>query len=199
MTVPPPDMRTPTSAKVGAAIDISREATEVYRAQPFRSTTYSLTQAQINRLLACGVTIASMICPTAIMSANGHRAGDGRFDPDPSGPAWFVFPEPEDNVYWNIETDEVATDRARLFALGEAIIGEASTYAFDCTLNIFEDPLAWLRAKRDGVVVLDWTIAFDRLRDCPRIAVSESLLSTYLRFVQPDLPASFVIMPGSFS
>lgn len=74
------------------------------------------------------------------------------------------------------------------------MIYNPGTYSFNCALNIFVDPLDWLRAKRDGIVVLDWTRAFDRLRDAPRIALAESLVPKYERYMRPaHMPKLFVI------
>jgi hypothetical protein len=71
---------------------------------------------------------------------------------------------------------------------------DASTYAFDCALNIFSSPLDWLRAERDGIVVIDWSRAFDRLRDAPRITIAEELLPLYRRQMKPrSMPELFVI------
>src|SRR4051794_10034884 len=72
------------------------------------------------------------------------------------GAAWLGFEGPDDTVFWNASTGELATDLGRAFALGEDNISNPGTFAFDCNLNLFADPLNWLRAKRDGVVVLDW-------------------------------------------
>ena len=63
----------------------------------------------------------------------------------------------------------------RAFALGEDAIGNPGTYSFDCNLNIWPDPLMWLRAKCDGCVILDWRRAWSCLQDAPRIAVHERL------------------------
>jgi hypothetical protein len=41
---------------------------------------------------------------------------------------------------------------------------------------------------------VDWTRAFDRLRDAPRIAIEEELLPLYRRFMKPArVPDLFVI------
>jgi hypothetical protein len=50
--------------------------------------------------------------------------------------------------------------RARL--LGEQLI---LTPRFGEPLRVFEDVWAWLRADRDGVVVIDWRVAARRLED----------------------------------
>ncbi|CAN7722191.1 hypothetical protein LJR007_003257 [Aminobacter sp. LjRoot7] len=109
---------------------------------------------------------------------------------------WLAFEEHEDCVCWNPRHGKFATYANRVFALGQAAIDEAVTYSFDCALNVFDNPISWLRAKRDGIVVLDWTGTFDRLRDAPRIALAESLLPLYRRHMKPARTPELFIVSG---
>lgn len=153
-----------------------------------------LRQKQIDWFLANGVTISTLIWPTTILLAVGRKAQDGRFEDNSAGDSWLVFPEHEDCIYWQPRTGELATWNGRAFALGEVCIDDATTYALDGWLNIFADPLDWLRAGRRGCVVVDWTQAFDRLRDAPRIAVAEAIILQFRRHMQPPrLPEVAVI------
>lgn len=153
-----------------------------------------LDQMHIDHLRRAGITIPAMINPTAIMMATGVSAHDGLFDHHPDGEAWFAFEEQDDWVFWDPRHGKFATYANRVFALGEAAIDEAATYSFDCALNVFDNPISWLLAKRDGIVVLDWRLAFDRLREVPRIALVESLLPLYRRHMQPArVPELFII------
>jgi len=145
-------------------------------------------------LLDRGVPIATLIELTPIRLAIGKRADDGRFDESPDGSPWLVFPEEEDVVYWQPRTGALATWNGRAFALGDDAIGNPGTYSFDCHLNLFADPLDWLRAKRDGIVVLDWSRAYSRLQDCPRIAVTESLVFQYRRHMKPPTGAEIYVL-----
>jgi hypothetical protein len=160
---------------------------------PDLSSYSGLRQDHIDWLLKLGVDIETMIRPAAMLLAYGHKAHDGRFEEGGQVP-WLVFPEPEDCIYWQPRTGDLTTWNGRAFALGEGLIYQPETYAFDCSLNIFASPLEWLQAKRDGIVVLDWSRAFDQLRECPRIAVSEAVLFQYRRHMKPGrLPELFVI------
>lgn len=154
------------------------------------------SQADLDALFRSGVSVMTLIRPEPMQIARGYKAHDGLFEPHPSGDRWYAFPvsAADDIVFWQMETGKNATWTGRAFALGEEIIGEASTYSFDCALNIFSDPLDWLRARRDGIVVLDWNRAFDRLRDAPRIAVAAEILPIYRRHMKPArLPENFVL------
>ncbi|WFT88030.1 hypothetical protein [Rhizobium leguminosarum] len=145
-------------------------------------------------LRANGVLMSAIVEPQPVRLAHGFRAADGRFDPDPSGPDWFAFVEAEDVIFWRPKNGEVATWDGRAFALGEAAIDNPATYSFGQVLNIYSDPLMWLRARRDGCVVLNWRFAFDKLRHCPRVAIAESLVPIYDRHMQPPrMPEVFVL------
>ena len=69
-----------------------------------------------------------------------------------------------------VETVVLGAGRERRSPLARNASTIPSTFAFDCGLNIFASPIDWLRARRDGICVIDWTRAFERLRDAPRIA-----------------------------
>ncbi|WFU89528.1 hypothetical protein QA644_06665 [Rhizobium sp. CC1099] len=153
-----------------------------------------LMQRHLDWLRACGVPMTAIVQPDPLRLARGHKAADERFEPDPAGPDWFVFAERDDLIFWRPRTGELATWAGRAFALGESAISNASTYSFNFALNIFASPLDWLRAARDGVVVLDWRHAFDHLRECPRVAVDEALLPIYRRHMRPArMPDVFLL------
>ncbi|MGO7400371.1 hypothetical protein ACCS88_21315 [Rhizobium ruizarguesonis] len=161
-----------------------------------------LMPRDVHWLIARGVPMAVIVRPEPMRLAYGYKAHDGRFDYDPSGPVWFAFIEPEDIVFWEPRTGALATWNGRSFALGESMIDNASTYSFDFALNVFASPLDWLRAGRDGIVVVNWERrVFDHLRDCPRVAVAERLLPLYERQMQPArMPDLFVLPePGELS
>lgn len=164
-----------------------------------------LRQSQLDWLRRSGVTIQSMIfsryhLPSAICLGYGEAAPDGRFDITEDGPVWIAFDifdgfmEQVDTCFWQPRTGELATWLGRTFALGQEIVDDPATYSFDCRLNIFADPLQWLQADRDGIVVVDWSLAFDRLRDRPRIAVAEEVLPRYRQHMRPShMPETFII------
>ncbi|MFC3644392.1 hypothetical protein [Aquibium oceanicum] len=153
-----------------------------------------LKQAQIDWLLKSGVTIEAMIRPEPIRLAHGRKAHDGIFEADSGGSPWLAFDEGDDVVFWQPRTGDLATDCNRAFALGQDVIDNPATYSFDCNLNVFANPLDWLQAKRDGIVILDWSRAWSRLQDCPRIAIADELLFQFRRhFEPPHKPEIFVL------
>lgn len=152
------------------------------------------SQAELDWLVGQRVSTAAMVRPSAMMIAIGAIADDGLFEHDERGDRWLAFEEAEDIVFWQRRRGTIATYANRVFGLGEAAIDSPGTYAFDCALNIFANPLDWLRSGRDGIVVVNWDSAFDRLRDAPRIAIVEELLPLYRRHMKPPrMPELFVI------
>lgn len=137
-----------------------------------------------------GVPAETVARMTGLRTVCGRRAPDGRLDRESAGNGFLAFFDEtaEDVVFWCPRTDELATWRGRAFALGEDNIGNAGTYAFDTYLHIYPDPLAWLIDGGRGIVVVDWTLAFDMLRDAPRVAVDERLLPLYRRHMAPSTP-----------
>ncbi|WP_392709858.1 hypothetical protein [Rhizobium ruizarguesonis] len=152
-----------------------------------------LMQRHLDWLTASGVPMTAINKPYPVRLAHGHKAADGRFDLDPGGPDWFVFTERDDLVFWRPRTGELATWDGRAFALGEKAIDQASTYCFGFALKIFESPLDWLRAGRDGVVILNWWGAYDGLQHCPSVELPESLEQHYEQHMQPRrMPQVFI-------
>ncbi|RWP04750.1 hypothetical protein [Mesorhizobium sp.] len=155
----------------------------------------------IQSFLRAGINVMALACPDAMKTACGYIAEDGRFEHDPRSEKWFAFEEfgAGDIIFWRRATDTLTSFYGWAFALGEDRITEPGAYSFDCALNIFAGPLEWLRAKRDGIVVLPdkWPFAFDRLRDCPRIAIAEQLLPAYRSYMKPLRMPELLVIPAA--
>lgn len=134
-----------------------------------------------------------------VRAATGFCASDGRFEPDPHGVTWLVFPQLRDVVFWNPASGQLLDWNGKSFALGEDVIEEATTFAIGYSLNIFADPVSWLRSGCDGIVVMDWSQAFDRLRYAPRVAVEASILQKYQKSMQPQRMPKVFVIPGARS
>ena len=154
-----------------------------------------LKQHQIDLLLARGVLATAIIHPTPIHTCRGERAKDGRFDESPEGIEWLAFEEQHGLVFWNQHSGEIATDTSRAFALGEELIDNPATTAFDQHLNIYDNPMEWLLNGRRGIVVVKWELAFDRLRDVASVAVAETVLATYRRHMRPQHIPKLYVLP----
>lgn len=127
-------------------------------------TPQPLRQSHIDWLLSHGVTIDAMIYPEAMLASGGT----------------FYFPD--DDAFWEPKNNNKLTGH---FCLGADEILETSHYSFDGALPVFETPLQWLKANRRGIVVIDWSRAFDNLRDCPRVSVPRSLMPLWKKHMRP--------------
>ena len=157
--------------------------------------TQPLKQLHIDWLLSRDVSRCAIIEPWHIGIAHGRKSKSGIFEEDLEGPAWFVFADERDIVYWNPKDGAIACDTGRAFALGEYLIDDPSVTAFDRYLNIYAAPLHWLQNERRGLVVLNWSLAFDKLRDVSRIAVVEQLLPIYRKMMRPQHMPILAVLP----
>jgi hypothetical protein len=139
---------------------------------------------QFKWLIDQGVPPAAMVKLADTRIVRG-RAVTGRLDLDPAGDAFLAFEEADDVVLWCPKSGALVSLDGHAFALGDDNIDNPITYAFDNYLMVHDGPLDWLRDGCQGVVILRWDQAFDRLRDAPRIAVTETLLPTYRRQMTP--------------
>ena len=99
-----------------------------------------------------------------------------------------------DCATWSLQTgSEITLMTVAGFALGEDQIGNPGVYSFGGSLRIYETPLEWLQSDRNGIVVLDWQKAFDRLRYVPKVTVPETLLHTYRQAMKPAVPSVLVV------
>lgn len=104
----------------------------------------------------------------------------------------FYEPLSEDVVLWDADSGHLWSLSGRAFALGEENVRDPATYAFDNSLLIHPDPLSWLIGRAHGIVVLRWDLAFDWLRDVPRVTVGQSLVDEYTAAMRTALPEVFV-------
>lgn len=158
---------------------MSRTVIEYWRSLPV------LNQLQIDWLISQRVS-TSAICSAAHPCLKRSADGIVFLIQDHAGPI--------DCATWSLRDGGKTTLLTGAgFALGEEHINNPGLYSFDGSLQMHESPLDWLRERRDGIVVLDWSRVFDRFRHCPRITVPESLLGRYRQSMKPPhMPELFV-------
>jgi hypothetical protein len=144
-------------------------------AEEFFSNSQRLDAAQRAWLLAQGISASALeadpYCasgPLRFASVTfGEQYFDFAVDTDATAvPAFIVIAR---DVF-GVTDDLVAFDGRGRFApeLGRArLLGAQMIFAprLGEPLRVFEDVWAWLRADRDGVVILDWRVAARRLED----------------------------------
>ncbi len=77
---------------------------------------------------------------------------------------------PLDIVLWQPRTCELVAYSGRAVFLGDlSTVMSSATYFAEGALTIHSDPLEWLRANREGVVIVNEKLAGAYLRDVPRV------------------------------
>ena len=150
---------------------------------------HSLNQAQINWLLRQGVMPLSIVTPEPIYIAPGSRADGGFFyhqkPDDPKMPGWLALQPSElefaDIFYWHPASRIFAWEFGyrRGFALGQDILENPGATALGQAINIYADVMTWLKAGREGLVIVDWDQAHARLRHVGHVAVDPAILALY--------------------
>lgn len=146
-----------------------------------------LKQLDLDWLSGKGASPQAIMNPSFIGVANGPRASGGYFEYRHKGPDWFVFVQRCDVIFWQTATGELAWELGRCFALSEELVANPSTTAFG-PLAIFAEPLGWLVAGRQGIVMVQWVWCFEWLRDVPEIALAPELEPLYRSYMTPKLP-----------
>jgi hypothetical protein len=149
-------------------------------AEEFFRNSRRLNDAQRAWLLAHGISASAMevdpYCASGPLRfasvAYSEQYFDFAVDTDASAvPAFIVIARDE----FGVTNDVVAFDGQGRLApgLGRArLLGEQMIFAprLGQPLRVFEDVWAWLRADRDGVVIIDWRAAAHRL-ECVSVCV----------------------------
>lgn len=115
----------------------------------------------------------------------GRVGIDGLFVLDPQGQRFLAMPQGDDFVFWQPRTGELSTLWGETFALGEEFLEDAVNTG---ELILFTGPPDWLRHRRRGVVVLDWSRAHQHLAPMRHVSVPEVLLPQYQAAMSRPLP-----------
>lgn len=152
-----------------------------------------LDQRAIDWLHAQGVPYAAMVKPSSIRKARVVFE-NGSFDRDPEGRCAFTFliedcGDVVDLVAWQPKTGHLAAYAGRAFALGQEAIYNPGTYSLGGALRVHRSPLSWLRAERDGIVILNPAGGYAWLGQVPRIAAEDTAHSQELwALIEPPRP-----------
>jgi hypothetical protein len=151
-------------------------------------------------LLGQGVPEPSMISPWCIgggrVSFNGQQF---ELDPDSEPAITFRAEDCEeviDLTAWQPRTGKLASWRAQAFCIGDFDdLFNPAIYFAGGALRIHASPLEWLRANREGIVVLRPDLAYAHLRYVRRLSFADP---THARRVQswmraPQVRAEFFI------
>jgi hypothetical protein len=124
------------------------------------------------------------------------------YEPAPEGPWAVIVPAVEDDVLVDLVAASlrppsvgraVRRRRGDAQVLGYDRIGEARW--FERPLTLFDDPVEWLLADGQGIVVLDWRVAPGLLADLPGLVCQSDWLANRVAraFARPiPLPPLYV-------
>jgi hypothetical protein len=144
------------------------------------------TKDEIRWLFAQGVPDTAMLEPTPIRAANVVFRDGNTFDFDAGGVRAFIFREDEcdDLIAWR--PDQLGSWCARSFALGQEAIWNPASWFMGEGLFIRRSPLQWLRADRNGIVIVRPDLAYAMLRHVPRLAFADAAHARQVRtWLQP--------------
>ncbi len=101
-----------------------------------------------------------------------------------------------DLIAWQQSTGKFASWHGNTFCLGDLDqIANPATYFMDGALRVHTSPLEWLRAGREGIVILRRDFAYAHLRFCPRVRVAGATFGRQLeRSIQPPKPTCKILV-----
>jgi hypothetical protein len=111
--------------------------------------------------------IAQLRCATVIFQKNNL------FDFAESGAVAVIFDDGDGNIFaWSVRSGALAARDGCVSMTDEAeITNPANTLEPDPGLRVYLDPLAWLKARRDGVLIIRPAFAATQLRLWTRLLV----------------------------
>ena len=152
---------------------------------------------EIAWLLQQGISEPAMITPPVVLAANVVFLDGNTFDFDAGGVRAFIFREPNDLIAWRPASKRVATWRSSAFALGEDAIWNPASYFMGTALRVHRTPLEWLKADRDGIVIVKPELTHAYLRDAD-ISFADDLYARQVkRWREPPLPRGKLLIEMS--
>jgi hypothetical protein len=149
--------------------------------------------AEVRWLRSKGVSRSAILRPWPIGATTVKFDGD-TFELDPNGERVLTFlvedcGEAMDIAAWHPRTGQLATWLGAGFAIGQGVIFNPATYFADGALHVYETPLQWLQAEREGIVIVQPDMAHAYLANCQRLAFSDAAHARQVeRWIQPPKP-----------
>lgn len=138
-----------------------------------------------------GITISALTKPWPVGAATVRFNGP-TFEPDSNGVRALTFTVIDrqrviDIVAWHPRSGMLSSWRGQAFCLGDLDdIFSPATYFAGGTLRIHRTPWEWLKAGREGIVILRPELSYSYLRHCRRLSVPDMQLAARLRrWLQP--------------
>jgi hypothetical protein len=157
----------------------------------------------IGWLLDQGVTEQAMLAPWPIAGAKVRFFDTGTFDVDADGIPAVTFraaAPPDDLIAWSPKSGKIGSWRGTAAFLGDPEqIDNTATYFAGGKLTIHKSPLEWLKANREGLVIVRPELAYVYLRNVPRVFIEDlSLARNFKAWVQPPKPTVRIFTRNNF-
>jgi hypothetical protein len=165
-----------------------------------------LDERLIGWLLDQGVSEQSMLSPWPIGGARVRFFDTGTFDAAADGIPAVTFraghlgAEPDDLIAWSPRSGKIGSWRGTAAFLGDPEqIDNPATYFAGGKLTIHTSPLQWLKANREGLVIVRPELAYVYLRNVPSVFIEDiSLARNFKTWVQPPKPTVRIFTRNNF-
>jgi hypothetical protein len=157
------------------------------------------SQQELDWFLRQGVTEDALVQPWPIGATSvlfdGHN-----FAPDPNGVRAITIVVIDcgyiiDIAAWQPRSGQMASWFGRAFCIEQDQVSNPATYFADGALLVHATPLEWLRAGREGIVILRPELSYIYLGRCRRLWVSDLQLAAIVRRqLQPPKPKVQIIV-----
>jgi hypothetical protein len=163
--------------------------------------TPSLTE--LRWLRGQGVSRAALLYPWPIGATNVTFYGN-TFEFDSHGERVLTFLVEDIDVVdiaaWQPRTGKLATWLAAGFAIGQEAIFNPATYFAGGALRVYETPVQWLQAEREGIVIVRPNVAHAYLPNCQRLVCSDAAharkVDRWLQLPKPKTEILIEVPPG---
>jgi hypothetical protein len=169
--------------------------TDTLGSAEWQGLTYPTTE-ELERLSAHGVPPDAMAEPWPIRSARMVLDGLYGFDFNHDGESALIFKaedrgEPIDLVAWQPSTGKFVSWHGNTFCLGDLDqIDNPATYFMGGALRVHADPLGWLRAYREGIVILRRDLTHAYLRNVRRLSFADTAYAQQVQqWLEPPKPS----------
>ena len=157
--------------------------------------------AELERLFAHGVAPEAMAEPWPLHSARVVFDGLYGFDFKGDGEPAIIFKAEDrgdevDRIAWQPTAGKLASCSGCTFCLGDLDqLYNPATYFMGGSLRVHPDPVGWLRANREGIVILRPDLTYAYLRHCPRLVFADqSHAERVWNWMQPPMPTAELLV-----
>ncbi len=156
---------------------------------------------EIEWLLNQGISDDALTLPWPIRGSAVRFERGGVFDFDAEGDRAIIFHaegrgECADLIAWSAKSGRIGSWRNAAFCLGDLDdCFNPGSWALGGGLYLHENPLAWLKANRDGITIIRPDLTYAMLRHVPRIVFADAAYGRQVRqwLVPPKPSVEFLV------